>query len=75
MYRFHNLEKLHLDNNKIDDNNIFSILCAMENLRYLSVAYNFLSAVPKGTMEKVCTPCSPCWTSASTISAAKTISL
>ena len=52
MYRFHNLEKLHLDNNKIDDNNIFSILCAMENLRYLSVAYNFLSAVPKGTMEE-----------------------
>lgn len=52
MYRFHNLEKLFLDNNKIDDNNIFSILCAMENLRYLSVAYNFLSAVPAGTMEE-----------------------
>lgn len=51
MYRFHALEKLYLDNNKIDDNNVFSILCAMENLRYLSLAYNFLSRIPQGTMD------------------------
>lgn len=52
MYRFHALEKLYLDNNKIDDNNVFSILCAMENLRYLSLAYNFLSRIPEGTMDE-----------------------
>ena len=52
MYRFHALEKLYLDNNKIDDNNVFSILCAMESLRHLSLAYNFLSRIPVGTMDE-----------------------
>ena len=42
MYRFRSLERLVIDNNKIDDNNIFSILCTVPNLRYLSAAYNYL---------------------------------
>lgn len=42
MYRFRALERLIIDNNKIDDNNIFSILCTVPNLRFLSAAYNFL---------------------------------
>ena len=42
MYRFRTLERLIIDNNKIDDNNIFSILCTVPNLRFLSAAYNFL---------------------------------
>lgn len=42
MYRFRSLERLIIDNNKIDDNNTFSILCTVPNLRFLSAAYNFL---------------------------------
>jgi hypothetical protein len=47
MYRFRTLEKILLDNNKIDDNNVFSILCTMQNLRQASVAYNFLHNIPE----------------------------
>ena len=46
MYRFYTLEKLLLDNNKIDDNGIFSVLCTVPNLRHLSMAYNFLWKIP-----------------------------
>eukprot|EP00605_Chrysophyceae_sp_TOSAG23-4_P001392 GSChrysophyteH1.ASY1.ANO1.1512.1 assembled CDS len=47
MYRFRTLEKLLLDNNKIDDNNVFNILCTVPNLRYISLAYNFLHCIPE----------------------------
>ena len=46
MYRFLSLEKLFLDNNKIDDNQVFSVLCLMQKLRHCSLAYNFLHKVP-----------------------------
>lgn len=41
-----NLEKLLLDNNNIDDNNVFNVVCTVPNLRFLSLAYNFLSKIP-----------------------------
>ena len=47
MYRFPALEKIMLDNNKIDDNNVFSILCTISNLRHVSLAYNFLHHIPQ----------------------------
>jgi len=45
MYRFISLEKLLLDNNKMDDNSIFNLLCTMPNLRQCSLAYNFLHKI------------------------------
>ena len=47
MYRFIKLEKLMLDNNKMDDNGIFNLLCTMPNLRQCSLAYNFLHKIPE----------------------------
>jgi hypothetical protein len=52
MYRFRSLEKILLDNNKIDDNNIFRVLCTVTNLRYVSVAYNFLHKIPPECCEE-----------------------
>jgi hypothetical protein len=46
MFRFPKLEKIMLDNNKLDDNSVFGILCMISNLRYLSLAYNFLHNIP-----------------------------
>jgi len=46
MYRFIALEKLMLDNNKMDDNSIFNLLCTMPKLRQCSLAYNFLHKIP-----------------------------
>ena len=46
MFRFRSLEKLLLDNNKIDDNNAFRILCTCVTLRHVSLAYNFLHSIP-----------------------------
>jgi hypothetical protein len=51
MYRFRSLEKLYLDNNKIDDTNVFIIMAAVSHLRYLSLAYNFLSNIPQSCIE------------------------
>lgn len=46
LYRLSALEKLILDNNKIDDNSVFSILCTLPSLRTLGLAYNFLWRIP-----------------------------
>jgi Leucine-rich repeat (LRR) protein len=46
MVHFVNLEKLLLENNKIEDNEIFFTLAGMPSLRILSLAYNFLSKIP-----------------------------
>lgn len=45
MFRFASLEKLLLEHNKMDDNNIIAILSSIPKLRYASVAYNFLSNI------------------------------
>ncbi len=45
MFRFASLEKILLEHNKIDDNNVFAILSSIPKLRYVSVAYNFLSNI------------------------------
>ena len=42
MYRFHKLEKLLLEHNKMDDNEIFHTLSTIPYLRYVTLAYNFL---------------------------------
>lgn len=53
MYRFRCLERLVIDNNKIDDINVFAILCTIPNLRVLSVAYNYLWKVaPECCMDR-----------------------
>ncbi len=46
MFRFFQLEKLLLDYNKIENNQIFAVLAAVPNLRQVSLANNFLSSVP-----------------------------
>ena len=46
MYRFRMLERLVIDNNKMDDNIVFSILCTVPNLRLLSAAHNYLWRFP-----------------------------
>jgi Leucine-rich repeat (LRR) protein len=48
-----NLEKLLLDNNNIDDNNIFKIVCTVPKLRVISLAYNFLSKIPEECCQDV----------------------
>jgi Leucine-rich repeat (LRR) protein len=45
MYRLFTVEKLMLENNKIAENEVFTILCSMPRLRELSLAYNFLSKI------------------------------
>lgn len=40
------LEKLLLEHNRIDNNEIFNVLCDVPKLRVLSVAYNFLTSIP-----------------------------
>jgi len=45
MFRFSSLEKILLEHNKMDDNNIVAILSSIPKLRYASVAYNFLSNI------------------------------
>jgi Leucine-rich repeat (LRR) protein len=40
------LEKLVLEYNKIEDNDIFNVLGSMPNLRYVDLANNFLSIIP-----------------------------
>ena len=46
MSKFQRLEKILLDYNRMEDNGVFNILCTMPNLRYVSLANNFLSVVP-----------------------------
>jgi hypothetical protein len=46
MFRFMSLEKLLLDNNKMDDNQVFNILSTIPNLRMVTLAYNFLHSIP-----------------------------
>jgi hypothetical protein len=46
MSSFLTLERLVLEHNKLDDNNIFFELCQMPNLREVCLAYNLLSYVP-----------------------------
>lgn len=46
MASFQTLERLVLEHNKLDDNNIFFELCQMPNLREVCLAYNLLSYVP-----------------------------
>lgn len=41
------LEKLLLEHNRIDNNDIFNVLCDVPKLRVLSLAYNFLTAIPE----------------------------
>mmetsp|Transcript_3975 Transcript_3975/g.6748 ORF Transcript_3975/g.6748 Transcript_3975/m.6748 type:complete len:694 (+) Transcript_3975:171-2252(+) len=46
MNTFKTLERLVLEHNKLDDNNIFFELCQMMQLREVCLAYNLLSYVP-----------------------------
>ena len=46
MFRFQNLDKLILEHNKFEDIRIFFLLSLIPNLRFLSLAYNYLSAIP-----------------------------
>lgn len=41
------LEKIVLDNNKIRDRNVFVTLSRIRHMREVSLAYNFLDAVPE----------------------------
>jgi hypothetical protein len=46
MNNFINLEKIMLEYNKIEDNDIFIILSKMPSLRQIFIANNFLSNIP-----------------------------
>ena len=46
MCSFLTLERIVLEHNKLDDNNIFFELCQMPNLREACLAYNLLSYIP-----------------------------
>eukprot|EP01041_Mallomonas_annulata_P012652 gene12652-26646_t len=45
MYQFEYLERLLLEHNKLEDNSVFLMLCAMPSLREVSLAYNFLTEI------------------------------
>jgi Leucine-rich repeat (LRR) protein len=46
MYRFASLERLALENNKIQDGFVFEVLARMPRLRELNLAYNALTEFP-----------------------------
>jgi Leucine-rich repeat (LRR) protein len=54
MSQFLRLEKILLENNKMEDNEVFTRLSEIPNLRYASVAYNFLSKINPSCCKRGC---------------------